>query len=119
MGLSCDCGFDDYEWYYNIGGEWRRAQTDFKCYGCCKPGHDGDLVRQLTEERCIEDEDGDETDEPVITGYHRICEECGDLYDSLTELGFCLAADWGFIRDAMIEYREEYVVQPFKPKRRE
>jgi len=113
MGLSCDCGwYDDYEWFYNIGEEWRIALTDYTCYGCCKQGKAGDMVRQFTEERLPEeDEDDDFCDdvEPVVTKYRRICEECGDLYDSLSELGFRMTADWGFIRGAHKEYKEEYL----------
>jgi len=108
MSLSCECGYDDYEWFYVIEDNWRIAQTDFKCYGCCKPGKDGDKVRLLVEQSYPEEEDY-ENDEPVTTGYKRICEECCDLYDSLIELGFCMSADWGFIRDAHEEYKHEYV----------
>ena len=111
MGLSCECGYDDYEWYYHVEAAWRLAQTDFKCYGCGKKGHAGDMVRRFTEEQNVEDEYGDEIDDPVITRYRRICEECGDLYDSLMELGFCLTADFNFIADAMEDYRENFTVR--------
>ena len=101
MGLSCDCGWDDHDWYYNIEDAERIALTDYKCFGCYKHGKSGDHVRQFTEYEI--DEDGEEL--PPYK-YRRICEECGDLYDSLIELGFCLSANNGFIRDAMSDYRE-------------
>ena len=104
MGLSCDCGYGDYDWYYEIEDVERIACTDFKCYGCRTPKKDGEHVRLIWSFEI--DEEGDESNYKVIG---RICEECSGLYDSLKELGFCMTADWGFIRDAMRDYREEYL----------
>lgn len=106
MSLSCECGWGDYDWYYEIESVWRYALTDYKCYGCCQYGKAGDIVRRLTEYEF--DEDGNEL--PPYK-YARICEKCADFYDSLIELGFCLSADYGFIREAMRDYKEEYAVR--------
>ena len=107
MALSCDCGWDDYEWYYEVEDEWRWALTDFKCYGCCSQHKANEQIRRIVSYEM--DEDGNEHNYKVLG---RICEECVDFYDSLIELGFCLTADFGFIREAMREYKEEYVPRP-------
>ena len=102
MGLSCDCS-GDYEWFYSVEDGERVACSDGHCYGCCGPVHHGDEVRLLWSYEM--DEDGDEENHKVEG---RLCPKCCDLYDSLIELGFCLSADRGFVRDAMDEYREYY-----------
>ena len=100
--LSCDCGWGDHDWYYSIEEEPRIAVTPFRCYGCCKPKPMLEEVR-LIEEITL-DEDGEEEGTAILG---RLCSECSDLYDSLTELGFCLTADWGFVAEAMIQYRRK------------
>ena len=107
MGLSCDCGWDDYDWYYDVEDEERYALTDFRCYGCGKHYFANSIIRRVREYEM--DEDGDE----IILGYKRLCETCCDLYDSLTELGFCMSADQGFIKEAHQEYISEYVPRKF------
>lgn len=109
MTLSCDCGFDDYEWYYEVEDVWRVALTDFKCYGCCEYHKAGEHVRHA--DRYEMDEDGNDSDHCILG---RICEPCADQYDSLIELGFCLTADWGFVKNAMREYRDDYVPRELK-----
>ena len=104
MGLSCDCSYDDYEWYYEIEDGERIAMTDYKCYGCSAPKKEGEHIRRVISFEI--NEEGDEDNYKVIG---RLCEEYSGLYDSLIELGFCLTADRGFIREAMNEYRENYV----------
>lgn len=104
MSLSCDCGFDDYEWYYEVEDVWRAAMTDYRCYGCVTYRKAGEHVRHIESHEI--DEDGNDINYTLLG---RICEPCADQYDSLIELGFCLTADLGFIRDAMVDYRENYV----------
>lgn len=110
MALSCDCGWGDYEWYYVVEDEERIAMTDFRCYGCCTQHPSGSRIRRLKEiEQEYDEADWDEDPVEVIKGYKRLCETCCDLYDSLTELGFCLTADWGFVKEAHKEYLQDYV----------
>ena len=125
MSLSCDCSFDN-ETFYVIEDVERVAQTDYKCYGCCKQGHAGDHVRRYTDARYPDEDEccalgldpDDDLDGDIITmKYRRICEECGDLFDSLTDLGFCIGADWGFIKEAHHDYVAEYV--PMVKRRKE
>lgn len=103
MALSCDCGWGDYDWYFEVEDVWRIALTDFKCYGCGKYRKEGEHVRLI--ESYEMDEDSNDTNHKVMG---RICEPCCDFYDSLIELGFCLTADYGFIKEAMQEYKEDY-----------
>ena len=103
VSLSCDCA-SDYEWYYVVSDVERSAATPFRCYGC---GGSKPMLEPVRHVYSFEiDEDGDEGEEEMLG---RLCEECSGLYDRLLELGFCLEADQGFVKEAMREYREEYV----------
>jgi hypothetical protein len=107
MTLSCDCGAGDYDWFYEVEDEERVAATSFVCYGCCKPFPVATEVRRINELEFDLEGDGDADYMPVrILG--RLCMECAGLYDSLTELGFCIDANRGFIKVAMDQYRKEY-----------
>ena len=101
MGLSCYCD-GDYDWFYEVESEERIAMTDFKCYGCGKHYPLGTTVRRVRTYEMTED------GEEIEDDFRRLCESCGDLYDSFTELGFCLSADQNFIEDARQEYAAEY-----------
>ena len=106
MSLSCDCGWGDYDWYFEVEDEERLAMTDYRCYGCGSQKNHGDHIRRIWSHEI--DEDGEEFNYEIMG---RICEECAGLYDSLLELGFCMTADVGFIKEAMNDYRENYVVK--------
>jgi len=102
MSISCDCDYGDYDWYYTVEDNERNANSEGKCYGCCGQIHVGDEVRH------IEQFEYNEDDEKEYQQLGRLCPVCSGLYDSLIELGFCLEADWGFITEAMDEYKREY-----------
>ena len=102
MSLSCSCD-DDYDWYYTISDVQAGAPKNCKCYGCCKKLLKGEQSRVVDSWEI--DEEGDENQ---LTD-HWLCESCGDLYDSLIELGFCLVANWGFIAEAHREYKDDYL----------
>lgn len=105
MSLSCDCGFDDYEWYYEVTEEDYVANCSGRCYGCGEHViHHGDIVSHV--EAYEMDENGDECNWRVEG---RLCANCRGLFDSFTDLGFCLTADMGFIATALREYQENYV----------
>ena len=116
MSLSCDCGYGDYDTFYEIEYVLRVALTDYRCYGCGKQGVEGDHVYRYTEYHYPDEDEQEELDVPEDEGvadlYRRVCEECGDLHEALTSLGFCVSADFGFIEEAMREYRENYVRRP-------
>lgn len=101
MSLSCNCGFDNYEWYYIITNQIYSHNTISQCRGCGRDIQIGEEIRlELKNEY---DEYGDEI-ESVLGP---ICEQCGDLYDSLTEHGFCVTDDGpGWIKRAHKDYLE-------------
>jgi len=105
VSLSCGCGYDDYDWYYNITEIEYVANSVGKCYGCGNQIRIGEEVAHIDYWEC--DEDGNEENEEVLG---RICETCWDMKENLEELGFCLTAEPRFIADAMKEYREYYAV---------
>jgi len=99
VSLLCDCGFD-YDWYYVVESDERSACAEGKCYGCCGKINIGEEVRFMW--RYEIDEEGEEINTKSLG---RLCPVCAGLYDSLTDLGFCLSADWNFITESMDEYR--------------
>ena len=99
MSLACSC-FDDYEWFYEVEKTERVSAGEGKCYGCCKTIKIAQETRRL--HRFELDEEGWETNYRYLG---RLCPVCSGLYDSLLELGFCLTADYGFITEAMDQYR--------------
>ena len=104
MSLSCSCGSEDYEWFYSLSDDVYSANSTGECYGCWRDIHVGEEVRHILSSEM--DENGDETN---WSNLGRICEQCSDMYDNLTELGFCLEADNGFIETAYREYLDEFV----------
>ena len=102
MAISCSCEFGDYEWFYSLDDDVYSANSTGECYGCWRDIHVGEEVRHILSFEI--DENGDETD---WSNLGRICSHCGDMYDNLTALGFCLDADNGFIDTAYQEYLDE------------
>ena len=110
MGLSCDCGYDDYEWFYEISEDTSySACSSGKCYGCGGRVSVGDEVAHIWSWQL--DEWGDETEWENIG---RVCETCWGHYTTLVSLGFCLSADCGFIKEALLEYQTDYVPERHK-----
>lgn len=96
--LACECsgGID----YFYTEIEERYACAPGTCFGCWSRIEIGDEV--LLFETSKDDRDtGDE-----LIGYFRLCERCRGLYWSLTELGYCLYAHPGFVKDAHADYVE-------------
>lgn len=103
MALSCDCDFGDFDTYYEVEKDEHIACIDSKCYGCCGTIKTFEEVRVMNQYEL--DEDGDQVNWKPLG---KLCPTCSGLYDSLIELGFCISADWGFITEAMDEYRENF-----------
>ena len=98
MSLSCSCGSGDYEWYYQAENDYRempKQKRRKRCAGGCnRLINGGDLCLPLwrTREPRTDIEEniyGDEV--PIATWY--LCEECADLYFSITELGYCITME--------------------------
>lgn len=116
MGLSCDCGdFNegDYDrWWYapadytEMPARKRRA----KCLSCKKPIDTGAIVGEF--ER-LRQPTGFEYEtlgweEGVHLASSWMCEECTDIFFSLTELGFCMDIDSGSMQSYLREYHRDY-----------
>jgi len=99
MSIACSCD-GDYEWVYEVEDFERVSQGIGHCYGCCGTINIASDVRRIWKYEY--DEQGDDNNYKILG---RLCPECSGLYDSLIELGFCLEADLGFIKNAMIQYR--------------
>jgi len=105
VALSCDCGYGDYDWYYEITELNYSANSQGICYGCRKQIQVGELVAHIEEYNY--DEEGERIEESVIG---RICETCWDMNENLDNLGFCITCEgMGFIKEAMKDYRTDYV----------
>ena len=115
MSLSCGCDYDgDFEWYY-YPGVFKTLDTKNarRCKACKTPIKVGvgayEFPRYRTpQEGSIEERVyGDE----VPMAYWYLCERCGDIYSSLTELGFCV--DLTESMDAQLaEYYRDYAKPP-------
>ena len=110
MGLSCECD-DDYDYYYDAPEDYVELDTSKRkrCMSCNQLNDIGSTVVKFPiwrkpnndiEERIH----GDEI--PLANKY--MCEECGDIYFSLVELGFCV--NTGFpMKELLAEYQHDYV----------
>ncbi|NCC28227.1 MAG: hypothetical protein EOM22_08805 [Gammaproteobacteria bacterium] len=111
MTLSCTCHDDDgdYEWLLHSPSDYSTLNTNRRkrCKSCGTLIDIGAIVARFERNRRtrgdiegrIYGEDGHPI--PIAEWYH--CEECADLYFSLTELGFCVHPE-----DDMRELVREY-----------
>jgi hypothetical protein len=110
MSLSCDC-----DWYPEPGDTWVDAPYDFaeldtsrrkRCKSCNHLIDIGSLALKFDRYK-VPDTDaevriyGEEGEIPIAPYY--LCESCGDIYMSLSELGFCLN-----MTESMKEQLEQY-----------
>ena len=114
MTLSCGCDYDgDADWYWN-GSEFRplELKRGTRCKACktlIKPGVVCLALGRFRSPRADIEEDiyGDEV---PLADWH-LCERCGDIYSSLTDLGFCV--DLTESMDAQLaEYHRDYAKPP-------
>lgn len=117
MSLSCDCEFD-----YSIVDWWYEGPTDYslapvlgrrkRCCSCGQLIHPRDIRVEFRRFRNpTEWEDwflgwSAEGGEATLASWF-MCEECGDLYFSLDELGFCVSLGDN-MRELTREYAEVY-----------
>ena len=118
MSLSCGCDSwgDDAAWYWN--GERFEAlvgKRSVRCKACktlIKPGIECWHLDRFREPR-TDFEERIYSDEVPLAAWH-LCERCGDIYSSLTELGFCVNPEESM--DAQLaEYHRDYAKLPTKP----
>ena len=108
MSLSCSCGDDDgCAWYFYIPSDFSKLETkrSRKCCSCgtkIKPSDDCvEFDRYKGAESEVEERIyGDCGEIPLASWY--MCESCGGVYLSATELGMCFDLD-GNIKDQVRE----------------
>jgi len=112
MPLTCDCGYD-YDYLYVPDKNYSILETKKRkrCVSCKSLIDLGAIVLALACERYAKSEVeekiyGEGCDVPMATKYY--CEQCADLFFSLTELGFCIDLD-DDLRELAKEYNTVYI----------
>lgn len=114
MSLSCDCfcDFDCEDRYYPPQDfsvmPIRKRRT--RCRSCKSFLNEGDFVTKFSRFRfpqgdievAIYQKDGEI---PLASWY--MCFDCGGIFLSLTELGFCLSPD-EIMQEQLVEYQRDY-----------
>lgn len=111
MSLSCECDTDDCAWYYSPRDyEPLATKRARKCCSCKARIAVGDLALPFTRWKTPEYDTIDERiygeggEVPLAEWY--MCERCGDLYLSITELGYCIDLGRDDMREIVKEYAE-------------
>lgn len=114
MSLSCECEWypEPGEWAYYSPNNYTTLETSRRkrCRSCKELIDIGAIVIAFDRYR-VPNHDveiniyGEDGEIPIAAWYH--CEECADLYFSLTELGFCGSPNENQ-HDLVEEYAEEY-----------
>lgn len=113
MSLSCYCDNNDAEWYFMDPDDTApyaplATKRSRKCCSCGERIAVGDLSVRFTRFRyagwdTIEAKIYGEGGEVSLPSWY-MCERCGDLYYSLTELGFCVSLGVDDMRELVREY---------------
>lgn len=114
MSLSCECAFDgDYDWYYEPPHDYTNLETKQRrrCCSCKTLINLGSTVAKFYRDRPPKDDIelniyGEGGEVPLATWY--MCEECADLYFSISELGFCINLGNESMRYLAKQYHEAY-----------
>ena len=111
MSISCSCGDDEYAWFFSMDEDYSRLATGRRkrCMACESLIDIGATVMRAKRSREpvseVEERIYGECDSvPLADKY--FCEECADLYLSITDAGYCVGIARGVsIRDLWREYR--------------
>jgi hypothetical protein len=110
MSLSCTCGGvgDEFAWYYFEPKNYQPLTTRRRkrCCSCNDLIEIGALCTEFKRHRLANSEIEERIygeGEEIHLASHYHCEQCADLYFSLSELGFC-----NLLGDSMQELLEEY-----------
>jgi hypothetical protein len=114
MSLFCDAGGYDTDgadwWWYQPADEAPLAtKRSRKCCSCGQKVGVGETARKILRYRPateFEEMRGIACDEVPLADWY-LCEPCGDLADSLSELGFCYDLDGESLAEQIAEYRRE------------
>jgi hypothetical protein len=113
MSLSCDLDSDhdgaDWWWHQPQDEAPLATKRSRKCCSCEQKVGVGDTARKIR--RCRPPTEFEETrgiacDEVPLADWY-LCETCGDLADSISELGFCYNLGGESLAQQIAEYRGE------------
>jgi len=116
MTLSCSCDFEDCAFFYDSPTDYETLDTirRGRCLSCKDQIDVGAITTAFPswrppnsdiEER-IHGEDGEV---PMATKY--MCEECSDLFFSLTELGYCITIGTHTMKELVAMHNNQEVDQ--------
>lgn len=113
MSLFCDVGdgADGADWWWHQPQDEAPLATkrSRKCCSCGTKVSVGDTARKIVRYRPpteFEESRGIACDEVPMSDWY-LCETCGDLADSVAELGFCYSLGGGAsLKEQVAEYRE-------------
>lgn len=113
MSLFCDAGYEadgaDWWWYPPADEAPLATKRSRKCCSCGVKIAVGDGARKVRRYRPpteFEEMRGLYCDETPMTDWY-LCEPCGDLADSLSEVGLCYTLGDESLKDQISEYRLE------------
>lgn len=108
MGLSCDCGYDDAEWFYDYEEDFTKLKTPKRkrCCSCKKLIDIDDTVVTIKRNRepktNIEQRIFGDGPTVALADWY-LCEWCGEMFLNLQSLGYCID-----FRDSMETLVGEY-----------
>lgn len=112
MGLSCYCGdTDGADWWW-YGPQDEAPLTTKRKRKCCSCGRRigvGDISRKVRRYRPpteFEETRGIRGDEVPMADWY-LCEECGDLAESIADAGYCYSLGGESLKSQIVEYRAE------------
>lgn len=113
MGLTCECGDFDSDWYWQDVSDYKPLNTkrSRKCCSCGDKIRPGDTCisfdrYRAPSERANYIEERIYGDEVPLPDWF-MCERCADLFNSLSELGFCIGLGQD-MRELAREYAAVY-----------
>ena len=112
MSLFCDSdrGTDSADWWWDQPQDEAPLATkrSRKCCSCGEKVSVGSMARKITRYRPqteFEETRGVADDEVPMSDWY-LCETCGDLADSLSELGFCYHLGDESLKQQIADYRK-------------
>jgi len=116
MSLSCECGYGEYDWYYDAPVKFepfdrKRRKRCASCKELVEIGADCLIFTCYREPWSEVDERiyGDQV--PLANKY--MCGQCGEIFLNLTDAGYCLSLGHN-IKEDLEEYWD---ITGFKPKK--
>jgi len=111
--VSLYCDIDDaprgadWWWYQPADEAPLTTKRSRRCCSCSKMIRVGELARKVQRYRALtefEEMRGIACDEVPLSDWY-LCEPCGDLADSIAELGFCYTLGGASLKEQIAEYR--------------